>query len=195
MTILKQAPFKGMANRSLLNKKRHFIIGAVLLGTMIVLAIGWWLASPLFINIVVDEAFPFELSSQVENANTTANGTQATWTVTSSGQFVDISFLHRGSGRAAIVQQGDQRVLRLEDFAVTNGPDLQVLLVENIDGTDSSSMGEYIDLGALKGNIGNQNYEIPDQVDLSKYEGVMIYCEPFHVVFSTATFGGEIAVE
>jgi hypothetical protein len=50
-----------------------------------------------------------------------------------------------------------------------------------------SDIGEdYIDLGSLKGNIGSQNYDIPDNVDLSEYESVVIYCVPFHVVFATA---------
>lgn len=195
MTVLKQTPFKIIENVPFLNKKRNIIISILLLGTIMALSIGWWLVSPLFTNIVVDEAFPFEIPGRVETADTSANRTQATWTVARSGQFVDISFLHRGSGSAIIIEQGNHRVLRLEDFTVTNGPDLHVLLVENIDGTDNSTMGEYIDLGALKGNIGNQNYAIPADVDLSKYQGVMIYCEPFQVVFSTATFGNEIAVK
>ena len=45
-----------------------------------------------------------------------------------------------------------------------------------------------IHLGALKGNVGNQNYDIPADVDLSEYRSVVIYCVPFHVVFSTAAF-------
>ncbi len=113
----------------------------------------------------------------------------AEWVVAAQGSFVDADAFHLGSGSATIFQQGDTSVLRLEDFMVTNGPDLHVLLVENIDGTDSDSLGEYVDLGSLKGNIGDQNYEIPADVDLSKYEGVLIYCMPFHVVFSTAAFG------
>jgi hypothetical protein len=53
---------------------------------------------------------------------------------------------------------------------------------------DRSDVGEdYLDLGSLKGNQGNQNYEIPEGVDLSEYNGVVIYCLPFHVVFATAT--------
>ncbi|MEM7336152.1 MAG: DM13 domain-containing protein, partial [Chloroflexota bacterium] len=46
---------------------------------------------------------------------------------------------------------------------------------------------DYIDLGSLKGNMGNQNYEIPADVDLSQFQSIVIYCQPFHVVFSTAT--------
>lgn len=49
-------------------------------------------------------------------------------------------------------------------------------------------MGVYVDLGKLKGNVGNQNYAIPADVDLSQYRGVMIYCQPFHVLFSIAPF-------
>ncbi len=46
---------------------------------------------------------------------------------------------------------------------------------------------DYVDLGSLKGNMGNQNYEIPTDLDLSDYQGVVIYCMPFHVVFATAS--------
>jgi hypothetical protein len=48
-------------------------------------------------------------------------------------------------------------------------------------------MAGYLDLGSLKGNIGNQNYEIPAGTDISEYQSVVIYCLPFHVIFSTAT--------
>ncbi len=96
--------------------------------------------------------------------------------------FTGADAFHEGSGSAAIFQQGDTRILRFEDFMVTNGPDLHVLLVENTEG----DMGEYVDLGSLKGNVGSQNYEIPADIDLSQFSGVMIYCMPFHVSFSTA---------
>ncbi|MDJ0754119.1 MAG: DM13 domain-containing protein [Ardenticatenaceae bacterium] len=113
----------------------------------------------------------------------------AEWVVAGSGMFRDFDAFHQGSGTATIFQQGEQRVLRFEDFEVTNGPDLHVLLVENVDATGQDDIGEYIDLGSLKGNIGDQNYEIPADVDLSQFSGVMIYCMPFHVVFSTAPLG------
>ena len=111
------------------------------------------------------------------------------WQVVGTGEFRDFDSFHQGSGTATIFQQGGQSILRLEDFEVTNGPDLHVLLVENPDATGSGDLGEYIDLGELKGNVGNQNYEIPADIDLSQYGGVMIYCMPFHVVFSTAPLG------
>lgn len=110
------------------------------------------------------------------------------WVIAAQGEFMDADSFHKGSGTATIFQQGETRVLRFENFESTNGPDLHVLLVENIDGTGNANIGEYLDLGSLKGNVGNQNYEIPDGTDLSQYSGVMIYCMPFHVIFSTASF-------
>ena len=109
------------------------------------------------------------------------------WVVVGEGQFVDADSFHLGEGSATIYQQGDQSVLRFEDFSVTNGPDLHVLLATNGAPTNRSDLGEYIDLGPLKGNLGNQNYEIPADVDLSQYNSVVIYCMPFHVVFSVAS--------
>lgn len=108
-----------------------------------------------------------------------------------SGQFQDADAFHRGSGTATVYELGDEgrRVLRLEDFRVTNGPDLRVLLA-NIPAPDSR--GEladagYVELAALKGNVGAQNYDIPDDFDLSEAGSVVIYCNPFRVIFSIAT--------
>lgn len=112
------------------------------------------------------------------------------WTAVAQGEFVGADDFHQGSGRAAIFQQGDQRALRFEDFSVINGPDLHVILTRHPSPAKYSEVGDdYIDLGPLKGNMGNQNYEIPADVDLSAYQGVVIYCVPFHAVFATATLG------
>lgn len=113
---------------------------------------------------------------------------EAEWVQVAQGEFMDADDSHQGSGTATIFQQGDNRVLRFESFESTNGPDLHVLLVENVEGKSSAELGDYVDLGSLKGNIGNQNYEIPADVDLSKYTGIIIYCMPFHVLFSSAAF-------
>lgn len=106
------------------------------------------------------------------------------------GQFKDADSFHQGSGSAAIYELPDGAlVLRFENFTVTNGPDLHVLLATNPAPTGRADLGDHLDLGMLKGNIGNQNYDIPAGVDLSQYQSVVIYCMPFHVVFSTATLG------
>ena len=71
-------------------------------------------------------------------------------------------------------------VLRLEDFKSTNGPDLYVYLSTDKEATD------IVNLGRLKANIGNQNYEIPQGTDLEKYNKVLIWCKSFSVLFGSA---------
>lgn len=111
-------------------------------------------------------------------------------TVLVMGSFNTFDPVHSGSGTATIYQLADgSRVLRLEDFSVTNGPDLHVLLVSNIPtGIQQAINDDYVDLGELRGNRGNQNYEIPADVNLDEYSAVLIYCMPFSVNFTLAEF-------
>lgn len=106
----------------------------------------------------------------------------------STGIFGAFDAVHRRSGSATIYQLSDgSRVLRLESFSVTNGPDLHVLLTSNVPGSIFESVNDdYIDLGQLRGNIGNQNYAIPVDIDLQNYSAVVIYCLPFRVNFTVA---------
>ncbi len=105
------------------------------------------------------------------------------------GEFMDADSFHMGSGTAIIYQLEDGRfLLRFENFEATNGPDLHVVLSKHPNPTNHDELGaDYLDLGSLKGNIGNQNYEIPADMDISLYQSVVIYCKPFQVVFATAT--------
>jgi len=111
-------------------------------------------------------------------------------TIVRTGQFEngDNSPSHTGSGTLNILQNGDALTVRFENFKSSNGPDLRVILVEKIEGTGRSSIGEKLELGLLKSTNGNQNYEVPAGTDLSKYTGVMIYCKLAGVVFSRAAF-------
>jgi hypothetical protein len=110
------------------------------------------------------------------------------------GMFMDTDSFHQGSGTATIYEGADgSRILRLENFKVTNGPDLHVVLSpyagpEEIGGSLKSP--GWVDLGKLKGNIGNQNYEIPDGVDIGSHNSVTIWCKPFNVIFSVAVLQG-----
>ncbi len=104
------------------------------------------------------------------------------------GIFEDADASHKGSGNLSILQKEDKLTVRFENFLSTNGPDLKVILVEKIEGTNSSSIGNKEELGPLKSTNGNQNYDVPEGVDLSKFTGVMIYCKQFGVVFSRAAF-------
>ena len=108
----------------------------------------------------------------------------------SVGSFRDADSFHRGAGRAAIYTlSSGETLLRLEEFMVTNGPGLHVLLSRHSNPGSRSEVKDqgYLDLGRLKANIGDQNYEIPSGTDLSAYGSVVIYCMPFHVIFSVAS--------
>lgn len=196
-----------------MNRSIYIIAG------VIVLAVGgyvaWWLASPLFLNQTVDEAFPVsieelsemsaeEIGALPEDMKAQAEELmQATAEAMpdamiedemptteplslSMGTFLGADDFHQGEGVATIYQLPDgEHVLRFEAFNVTNGPDLHVLLSTSAD--PFNDLGDYIDLGQLKGNMGNQNYAIPADVDVSQYNSIVIYCLPFHVNFAAAT--------
>ena len=240
-------------------------VPAVIVG----LGVGWWMASPLFTNVTVEEEFPFAYTAVVPEGMERADVEQvmtgmamvddaalvesmpgasdidagammeAGESITAmktddvaalsealtaamsgastedmqqvagmmepvmsalanpqdevravkQGQFRDADSFHRGSGDATIfATPGGNHILRLEDLNVTNGPALHVLLASHPDPADSGDVksDEYVDLGPLKGNRGNQNYPIPADVDVSGFNSVIIYCKPFSVVFSVA---------
>lgn len=97
------------------------------------------------------------------------------------GQFIDRS--HPTSGTAKVITDGDRRFLRFENFETDNGPDLDVYLAT---GPPDGDLGEYINLAELKGNIGDQNYELTDDIDLDRYTTVFIWCTRFSVAFGAA---------
>jgi hypothetical protein len=96
---------------------------------------------------------------------------------------------HNVDGKATIYRLEDGKpLLRLEDFSATNGPDLFVVLSSSANPEQNGLQnGAYVQLEALKGNLGNQNYELPADVDLSQYKSVVIWCRTFNVVFGYAT--------
>ncbi len=185
---------------------RRIVIISVL--AIPVLAMAWWLGSPLFLDRTVNEEFPNSATAVVPDSMTheEVEETMAALADESqsaedpmpeagapvalfSGEFEDADRAHRGSGTATIYELEDGGlVLRFEDFEVTNGPDLRVLLAGHEGPSDRSELdGDgYIELDSLKGNVGNQNYEIPGNYDLEDLGSVVIYCSPFHVIFSVA---------
>lgn len=99
--------------------------------------------------------------------------------------------VHSTSGRATIYQEEDGKlVLRLTNFKTSNGPDVHVVLIAAKDADDDAnflkSSTDRLELGKLKGNEGDQNYEIPSDTDLSKFQTVSIYCERFNANFGAA---------
>lgn len=95
---------------------------------------------------------------------------------------------HPTSGIAKVLSDGDVSFLRFEEFVTDNGPDLNVYLSAAPLGADSGEYDDdFIDLGDLKGNIGEQNYELPAGIDLEKYNTVVIWCVRFGVAFGASS--------
>lgn len=153
----------------------------IALFVLVVAGVAWYLFRPeqLLINRRVSENLP-------ATANAEANSTGAD-RVLLEGQFHDVS--HKGSGQATVHHLADgKRLLRFTDFETSNGPDVRVYLVAAQDAADSETVKQrgFIELGPLKGNIGDQNYDLPEEVDLNKYRAVTIWCRRFGVNFATA---------
>ncbi len=104
-----------------------------------------------------------------------------------TGEFYGID--HSATGTATIYEQNGEYVLRLEDNTdIQNGPDLYVWLLPagDFEGEDPA---EYLDLGRLKGNVGGQNYQLPDGFDPALHQTILIWCLRFGVPFAAAPLG------
>jgi hypothetical protein len=208
-----------------LKNKTKMIIGIII--AAIVIPIGIYTLSPLFINTEINEPLPslssessigfekFMAMTEEEKINAAKNMTveekdmimrtaaeqdtiineTMTSTMDSSknteqnenknilvGDFMGVKDgIHNAEGKAKILTLSDgSQIIRLEDFRSTNGPDVHLYLSTNKQASD------FIDLGRLKANIGNQNYQIPVNTDYNKYKYVLIWCQPFSVLFGSA---------
>ena len=160
-------------------KRKHLIYGLAL-----IVAIALWAAfrpERLFVNAKVNEAMPAGLPKVSQNA-------------LSSGSFHSVA--HESKGTASIYQLADgKRILRFTNFETSNGPDVHVYLVAANDAHDNETVKKagFLELGSLKGNIGDQNYDIPADADLAKYRAVTKWCKRFSVNFGTAPLNSSTA--
>jgi hypothetical protein len=202
---------------------------AAILVVIGVVAVAWYLISPLFINVQVDEGFPTlvpmpsktpkieptevpglsmtqtaeslgfdpaQATAEMEAAMTSEpsiseedmpEDADQGMTILAQGFFYGIA--HEGTGTATIYELADgTRLLRFENFEVLNGPQLHVYLAPQNPVPDSVGveLEGIIDLGPLKGNIGDQNYTIPAEIFLDHFNSVVIWCVPFRVPFNAA---------
>jgi hypothetical protein len=191
-----------------MNKLLGIAIAVIIVG-----AVSTYALSPYFTESTIDESAPTSatIQSKIEDKNNIATKEDDTMMeetmmeetmmeetmmeetmmeetmmeeipMTYAGSFVGVGDgVHDAQGNAyTIPVEGKSNVLRLENFKSTNGPDLYVYL-----STDKMA-SDYVSLGKLKANNGNQNYEIPNDVDLSKYNNVLIWCKTFGVLFGNA---------
>ncbi len=162
-------------------KRRIWIAAVVVLG-----GIGWYLFRPelLFVNKRVNETLT---TSGADVSEGMTMGAPAVPASLLSGQFHSVA--HETRGTATVHDLGNgHRVLRFTDFTTSNGPDVRVYLVAAADASDNASVTRsgFVELGKLKGNQGDQNYDIPADLDLTKYRAVTIWCYRFNVNFATA---------
>ena len=149
-------------------------------GLAAALLVGWAVFRPelLLVNRTVSEGFPAAPRSGAAGSQTPQQ--------LLSGQFK--GYAHPTDGTVSIYRMDTKRILRLTNFRTSNGPDVHVYLIAAPDAKDDATVknAAFVDLGILKGNIGDQNYDVPDTVDLGKYRAVTIWCKRFNVNFGTA---------
>ena len=170
----------------------------------VVLPVGWYLGSPLFIRTSLLEAGPVAASAPpaappsivpapsavptgAPTAPPTPTASPFAATTVSTGEFTGTDDFHFGQGTASVVEVEPGRFhLRLEDFSVRNGPDLFVYLSPEPAGyTDDS-----IELGKLKATDGSFGYDLPDGIDPARFRSALIWCKQFSHLFAIATFDG-----
>ena len=174
-------------------RKRVWVIAAAAVA-VVVLAVGLSVFKPwlLFVDVRVDEEIPAVTASaeQAGPSGSTNEEVPAGPVQLAEGSF--ISHEHTTTGTVRIIEKPDgTRVLALESLDTSNGPDVHVWLsaadvVEGTGGWFTAGSAEYVDLGLIKGNQGNQVYEISHDVDLSKYKSVDLWCVQFAVSFGAA---------
>jgi hypothetical protein len=154
-------------------------------GLAAIVAIALWATfrpERLLVNAKVNEAMP-------------VGPTNGSETVLASGSFHSVA--HGSKGTASIYELGNgKRIIRFTNFETSNGPDVHVYLIAANDASDSETVKKagFLELGSLKGNIGDQNYDIPSDADLTKYRAVTIWCKRFSVNFGTAPLHSGAAV-
>jgi hypothetical protein len=156
-------------------KRRTWIIGIAAVG-----ALGWYAFRPelLFVRTQVNEGLPVAVAQSSRGA---------TAIQLLAGRFNSVAHETRGMATIYRLQDGN-RVLRLTNFATSNGPDVRVYLVAAADARDDETVKQagFVELGRLKGTDGDQNYDLPADLDLGKYRAVTIWCKRFSVNFGTA---------
>lgn len=145
----------------------------IAVGVLIVLGVAYYGISPIFRHVRVNDAAPQTINSPDSNAavHTPADNTVATVVPTTA---------HPASGTVRVIKTKDGEVIRYENFKTLNGPDLYVYLANDLDAKD------YVNLGTLKATEGNVNYDVPKDIDTTKYKYVLTWCKTFSVLFNYA---------
>jgi hypothetical protein len=177
------------------HRRRRTILVAVVAGLLGGAAgVAWFQPQKLLINQRVDEALPATatptsgaLAKNLSRPSTRPSGLEPT--ILSMSLFRSLG--HASSGRAVALELADgRRFLRLEELRTSNGPDLFVYLSRAAaDAPRDAFDDDFVSLGRLRANQGNQNYAIPAGVSLDRYRSVVIWCRRFTYAFGAAALG------
>ena len=170
-------------------------LAAVISVVLVLAAIAWYLGSPLFIRTTANEAFPttapavgITASSAAPAPQRAASSAPASAAIAprtiASGTLGYVDGLHNGTGATLLVRTGDATVLRFENVAITNAPDVHVYLSRETGGKWSEATSLYV--GPLKATNGSFNYTLPADADLSAYKSVVVWCRQFSVLVTWA---------
>jgi hypothetical protein len=179
------------ASRPIGRRRWPWVAGSVGIGVAIVV-LAWFQPQKLFIDDGVDQDVP-TAQPPATAPSTSAGEGDATTTTTpprpadlATGSFVSLD--HSASGTVRVLDLADGgRFVRFEGFETENGPDLFVYLSTNpAEGPEGAFDDEYVNLGRLQGNIGDQNYEIPTDTDPLDYASVVVWCDRFDSAFGAA---------
>jgi len=185
-----------------MNKKIIIIVvGVLVLGT------GYYLLSPLWNNIELNETSPLATSNPVgsgairDNLETMSpemkrkfeqetmsikDKTMVMSDIAPKGEarVVAVALFkpraHEVSGKALLIEQSGQYIVRFENFETINGPDIDIYLSSELGDSD------FVNLGDIKATKGNVNYIVPAGTDIAKYNKVLVWCKAFSVLFSYA---------
>jgi hypothetical protein len=151
-------------------------------------AIGVYLGRSVFMDTVVDEQVAIASPATAQPTSPAPSSGQPAPeprnVLLRAGRFEAVR--HSADGRAQAIRLAEGgRVLTLTDFEVDNGPDLRVYLVAG-PATSEDEVDDFVDLGGLKGNIGNQQYELAGDLDIRRYSTAVIWCRAFSVLFARA---------
>jgi hypothetical protein len=169
-------------------------IVAVVVAVMAVV-LFWFQPQKLFIDDRVDEAIPTVTAPPARSESGSGSGSGASTPTAPAapapserarGSFVSLD--HGTSGVARVLELADgRRIVRLEGLDTDNGPDLYLYLTTNpADGDEGGFDDDYVSLGRLKGNQGDQNYDLPADTDLARFATVVIWCDRFNSAFGAA---------
>lgn len=170
------------------------VVLPVLAVLLVVAAFGLYLFQPwkAVTDTTVDESLPQAAPSQAapaddeDGADSEKAEEPAAPRELARGSFISHEYDTTGTARTVELADGG-RVLRLEDLKTSDGPDVRVYLSKRDADAAEKELGDgAVQLDGLKGNIGNQNYAVPAEVDLTQYRSAVIWCERFSVSFGAA---------